>query len=167
MEFRSTNDIGYVHFQGDIISNVSSGGVQNSSHGIHLTGGSTGGVVQPCGDEANITLNLRPKGAAGVILGNSTNSTAAMLGIQKYRIDFTIADLSSGPAQTESTITVVGLTTNSALFFSPRSVISALYGYGVRCSTAAELKLNQYNVGPSSIGTAATTNSGILLELRF
>jgi CO/xanthine dehydrogenase Mo-binding subunit len=46
MEFRSTNDNGYIHRQGDIVTNVSSGGPINSSHGVHLTGGSTGGIVQ-------------------------------------------------------------------------------------------------------------------------
>ena len=46
MEFRSTNDQGYTHLKGDLVTNVSSGGVQNSSHGVHLTGGSTGGIVQ-------------------------------------------------------------------------------------------------------------------------
>ena len=73
MEFRSSNVQGYVHFQGDIISNVSSGGPQNSSHGVHLTGGSTGGVVTAAGDEANITLNLFGKGTGAVRLGNSSS----------------------------------------------------------------------------------------------
>ena len=77
MEFRSTNDIGYVHHQGDIISNVSSGGVQNSSHGVHLTGGSTGGIVQPAGDEANIALTVRAKAAGplGLTAGGALNIT--------------------------------------------------------------------------------------------
>lgn len=73
MEYRSTNDIGYVHFQGDLVSNVSSGGVINSSHGIQLTGGSTGGLVTAAGDEANVTLNVAAKGTANTRLGNSSS----------------------------------------------------------------------------------------------
>ena len=162
MERRSTNDIGYTHHQGDITAGV------GSSYGVRLSGGSTEGIVEAVGDDTNVNLRLRPQGTTGgLLLGSTANSTSAILGVQKYRIDFTIADLSSGPAQTESTITVAGLSTTAVLMFTPRSVTSALYAYGVKCSTAAELKLNQINTGPSSIGTAATTNSGILLEFRF
>lgn len=74
MEFRSTNDNGWVHFQGDLISNVSSGQAINSSHGVHLTGGSTGGIVQPAGDETNIALNVRGKGSGLVNLGTASQT---------------------------------------------------------------------------------------------
>lgn len=77
MEFRSTNDIGYSHYQGDIVTNVSSGGVINSSHGVHLTGGSTGGIVQAAGDETNIALTVRGKGAGPL---NLISSGALALG---------------------------------------------------------------------------------------
>ena len=70
MEFRSTND-SYSHIKGDLVTNVSSGGVQNSSHGVHLTGGSTGGIVQASGDETNIALTVRGKGAGPLTLGSS------------------------------------------------------------------------------------------------
>ena len=72
MEFRSTNDK-YTHFLGDVLTNVSSLGIQTSSHGVHLTGGSTGGLVTACGDEANVTLNLTGKGTGAVRLGNSSS----------------------------------------------------------------------------------------------
>lgn len=71
MEFRSANDVGYQHLQGDLVTNVSSGGVQNSSHGVQLTGGSTGGIVTAAGDETNIALNVRPKGSGPLNLGVS------------------------------------------------------------------------------------------------
>ena len=61
MEYRSTNANGYVHFQGDVVSNVSSGNAINSSHGVRLTGGSTGGIVESAGDETNIALRLGGK----------------------------------------------------------------------------------------------------------
>lgn len=71
MEFRSTNLNGFVHYQGDVISNVSSNG--GSSHGVHLLGGTTGGVVTAAGDEDNIALNVTGKGTGPTILGNSSS----------------------------------------------------------------------------------------------
>ena len=74
MEFRSTQSR-FVHFQGDVVSNVSSGGVENSSHGVQLTGGSTGGIVTAAGDETNIALNVIPKGSGPLVLGAAGNIT--------------------------------------------------------------------------------------------
>lgn len=79
MEFRSTNDQGYTHLKGDLVTNVSSGGVQNSSHGVHLTGGSTGGIVQPSGDEASIGLTIRSKGAGPLNIGHASSQGALNL----------------------------------------------------------------------------------------
>jgi hypothetical protein len=71
MEFRSTNLNGFVHYQGDVVTNVSSNG--GSSHGVHLTGGSTGGIVTAAGDEANIALNVGGKGTGPTRIGNSSS----------------------------------------------------------------------------------------------
>jgi hypothetical protein len=68
MIFRSSNTSGYTHFGGDVVSNV------ESSHGVQLTGGSTGGIVQPVGDDTDITLKLLGKGAGGVVIGNSSQA---------------------------------------------------------------------------------------------
>lgn len=72
MEFRSTNDA-YSHYQGDLISNVSEGGPQNSSHGVQLTGGTTGAIVTAAGDKTNIPINFAGKGTAAVRVGNSSS----------------------------------------------------------------------------------------------
>lgn len=69
MLFRSTNSK-FTHHQGDFLSNTDDG----SSHGVHLTGGSTGGIVQPCGDEDNIALTVRGKGTGPVRVGNSSQT---------------------------------------------------------------------------------------------
>lgn len=83
MLFRSTNNK-FTHFQGDVLTNT-----DDSSHGIHLSGGTTGGVIQPCGDETNIALTVRGKGAGALSLGGtstgavtigSSNSTVFMAG---------------------------------------------------------------------------------------
>lgn len=74
MEFRSTAD-SYVHFTGDVVSDV------GSSHGVHLTGGSTGGVVQPASDDASAALSVRAKGASGILaLGTSTGGPVTFNG---------------------------------------------------------------------------------------
>lgn len=86
MLFRSSNSK-FTHFQGDVLSNI-----DDSSHGVHLTGGSTGGIVQPCGDEDNIALTVRGKGTGGVTLGNSsqalvsTGITSTHINLQSSRI---------------------------------------------------------------------------------
>lgn len=86
MKFRSSNVAGFTHFGGDVTAQV------NSSHGVQLSGGSTGGIVQAVGDDANITLTLRGAGTGNVAIGNSSSlpqvfsnaavgSTAAVAGL--------------------------------------------------------------------------------------
>lgn len=167
MEFRSTNDQGYSHFKGDVISNVSSGGVQNSSHGVMLTGSNTGGVVTAAGDEQNIPINIRGKGTGGVIFGSTAQSTSAVQALQRYFIDYTVPTLSSNSASV-STVTVTGLTTNSILVLTPRlqnnSTVAGVY-IEPRCSTANELSLTFINGAVSSL--TGSTQSGYLLQVRF
>jgi hypothetical protein len=67
MEYRSTNAAGWTHHQGDLVSNVA------SSHGVRLTGGSTGGILEAAGDDTNISLVVRGKGAGAVVVGNSSS----------------------------------------------------------------------------------------------
>ena len=72
MYFRSSNVQGFVHFQGDVVSNV------ESSHGVHLTGGSTGAIVQPASDDASAAMSIRAKGPSGILtLGTSTGGGIA------------------------------------------------------------------------------------------
>src|SRR5688572_28546407 len=123
MEFRSTNVAGYVHYQGDVVSNVS-----GSSHGVHLRGGSTGGIVMPAGDEANIALNVVGKGTGAVNVVNSSSpvllagSSASVSALSVSLIQFTILALTtSGIAPVESTIAFAGMTTNAAYVVSRRA----------------------------------------------
>ena len=67
MNFPSTNTDGRNPAAGGIVSNV------ESSHGVLLDGGSTGGIVTAVGDDANISLNLRGKGTGAVRIGNSSS----------------------------------------------------------------------------------------------
>lgn len=67
MQFPTDSRFGS-HVTGDFFSNT------ESSHGVQLTGGSTGGVVQPAGDDANISISLVGKGTGGVKVGNSSQA---------------------------------------------------------------------------------------------
>lgn len=186
MERRSTNDR-FVHYLGDIVSNV------DSSHGVTLRGGSTGGIIETLADDTNAALTIRAKNAAPFTVGNSSNrvtvagstitmtstfvdmnstrtevgatSTTGIVLIQRYPIDFTPAALAAS-TNTQSTVTVVGLTTNSVLAFTPRTPgLSAQYAFRVQCSTADELRLTQQNIAASTIGTGESTASGWLLQI--
>lgn len=168
MEFRSTNP--GQHISNDLVTNV------GSSHGVQLSGGSTGGVVQACGDDANIDLTVKAKGTGHVIIGDSSNtytllmnpivgnaSTTALSFVQRYLIQFTPPALAAS-TQVSSTFTVTGLTTNSVLMFTPRTNLSGAYNIVPRCSTANELVLTFQNITASTIGTGESTNRGVLLQ---
>lgn len=75
MNFPSTNTDNANAALNDIVSNV------GSSHGVRLTGGSSGGIVEPVGDDANITLRVRGKGTGGVVLGNSSQAVTLAQGL--------------------------------------------------------------------------------------
>ena len=172
MRFRSSNSK-FTHFQGDVLSNV-----DDSSHGVQLSGGSTGGVVESCGDEDNVAIRLRGKGTGRTNIGNSSavtqigaagssQSTSGIALVQRYRVDFTVPALSSG-ASDISTVTVVGLTTNSILVLQARvQPNSTVVGVALdaRCSTADELVITYSNNSISSI--SGSTQSGYLLQIAF
>ena len=68
MERRSTNLLGYSHFQYDLTAHA------GSSHGVRLSGGSTGGIVEAVGDDTNVSLTIRGQGTGGITLGSSGQS---------------------------------------------------------------------------------------------
>lgn len=176
MEFRSTNVNGYVHFQGDVVSGVSSGG--GSSHGVHLTGGSTGGLVTASGDETNIALQVTGKGSGVLQLGSSLSavqigdSTSAVSGVFRYVVQYTSPAIEASSFTAHSTITVTGLTTNCGLLFTPRTDVWNAGSTLARaiivpfCSTAGELKLMFYNQTGATM-SAQSSGRGILTEFRF
>ena len=66
MEYRSST--GGQTISGDITAGV------GSSHGVQLSGGSTGGRVQACGDDANVALRLLAKGSGPILIGDSSQA---------------------------------------------------------------------------------------------
>ena len=93
MLFRSTNGK-FTHYGGDILSNT-----DDSSHGVHLTGGSTGGIVQPCGDEDNIALTVRAKGAGPLNLVSSGTFT-----LTSTQVDIVSTEIGVGSSGAQVTI---------------------------------------------------------------
>ena len=148
MLFRSTNSK-FTHFQGDVISNI-----DDSSHGVMLSGGSTGGVVESVGDETNIALTVRGKGAGGVAIGNSSQtvtfsgpfastgiasthinlnstkisiggSTAYLMTVRRVRVDFSVPTMAASAGAEVGDITVTGLTTNAVVTIAPRGALNS------------------------------------------
>jgi hypothetical protein len=76
MLYRSST--GGQHISGDITAGV------GSSHGVQMSGGSTGGIIQAVGDDASISLNILAKGAGGITIGSSlqTVTIAGGLGLR-------------------------------------------------------------------------------------
>ena len=64
MDRRSTSDQ-FTHWQGDVTAQV------GSSHGVRLSGGSTGGIVEAVGDDTNVSLLLRGQGTGIVTVGSA------------------------------------------------------------------------------------------------
>lgn len=147
MDRRSTGDR-FVHSGGDVVSNV------ESSHGVTLRGGSTGGIIEPIGDDTSISLTVRARNAGLLNLGTSTggavrvltgssvvitsthvniNSSRTVIGasttpiilVQRSRIDFTVPALSSNSADLSVEVAVTGLTTNALCFIQQRQVYNS------------------------------------------
>lgn len=102
MNFPSTNTDGRNPSAGGMVSNV------ESSHGVLLDGGSTGGIVTAVGDDANISLTVRGKGTGGVTIGNSSQTVTvgqglAIKGAFSTTFAYAFTALSSG-ATVESNI---------------------------------------------------------------
>ena len=175
MDRRSTS-AEYTHFGGDVTAQV------NSSHGVRLSGGSTGGIVAAVGDDTNVTLTLRGQGTGQVVIGSplastgitSTHinlqssrvsigssaagvSTAYLLRVWRERIDFTVPVMAVSAGAEVGDIAVTGLTTNAVITIAPRgplnsSVAGVLIGHAF-CSTAAQVHLTLLNAGTTISGS--------------
>ena len=177
MNYKSTNAEGrFVHFGGALVIGTEFGS------GIELNPNSSGTApnISPAGDETNKGLTIASKGTGTITLGSSANqpvtvtSTAftigsggAIAGITAYTVQFAPAVLAASTS-VQSTITVSGLATNSALFFTPLTPgLSMAYAFRVQCSTASELRFTQQNITGSTIGSGESTARGLLLEVRL
>ena len=171
MQYRDSS-IG-THFVRGVAANV------DSSHGVKLSEAfgagssvSTGGLVEPIGDDANISLRVRPVGSGLLILGStlaavqigsdSTLSTTALSAVQKYLIQYTEPSLSSGPASSFVTITVPNADTAANFVFNPVANNTGMGPIQVTCSTTGQVSV-LYASGNAAALTGNTNTARILM----
>ena len=171
MNFPSTNTDGRNPSLGGIVSNV------ESSHGVLLDGGSTGGRVTAIGDDANISLTVKGKGTGGVTIGDSSqavviagtslqvgsttlpNSTAAAVATIKAILtstfSFAVAAISSGQYATfELASTTCSAEPGDAVILADFSATTNVTVASIRLSTAATSRVT---VVLSNVGSTATS----------
>ena len=147
MLFRSTN-AKFVHFSGDIVSNV-----DDSSHGVKLSGGSTGGVVEAVGDETNIGLTVRPKGSGPLVLGSSggqvfiAGSTVPFLGYLRF---------------TDTAVATPNFATTNAMVMETTHVITGLSSQTAGTPHTAFILANPHNLSTDCVlvGTYISDTAG-------
>lgn len=166
MLFRSSNSK-FVHYQGDILSNV-----DDSSHGVHLTGGSTGGVIQPCGDEDNIALTVRGKGTGAVSLGNSSQavlvggSTSGLRGVVRVQsTTVVLADASTEVRMIDSTITVTGANSSALIVANEITTDTSLFLVDASCTAANEVVLSW--IKPHKLASTESTRTVRVVAFNF
>ena len=138
MNYRSTN--AGTHYSGELVAGV------GSSHGVQLTGGSTGGTVQAVGDDTDITLNLIGKGAGGVRLGSIAAGSTPIKGAFSSTNTWAAAAVSSGQ--------VVELTFASTTFdVNPGDLIGAIEIW----PTASTTPLTFLHYRMSTVATSRVT----------
>ena len=172
MDRRSTS-AEYTHFGGDVIAQV------NSSHGVRLSGGSTGGIVEAVGDDTNVSLTLRAQGTGTLILGSSgqpvqiggsTSVFRGMIAFQDTAVTLpSWTSTHSGISTVLTTHTITGITTGSIVFANLRddtgTLSVALAAVSVSRSTANEVHCQFVKTTTLAFtGTTATIN---FLAVRF
>jgi hypothetical protein len=140
-----------------IVSNV------GSSHGVRLDGGSTGGVVEAFGDDANISLTVRGKGTGAVTIGNSSQTVtlgqgSALKGFFSTTVAWTHAAISSGQFGEIVIASSVCDIEPGDLVWVAAGVVAPAANVGYRQSTAATSRLTIVLANPGS--TATSTLSG-------
>ena len=149
MERRSTNPLGYTHFQYDLTAHV------GSSHGVRLSGGSTGGIVEAVGDDTTVSLRLRGQGTGGVFLGASTSPITGYVIVTSTTV--VAADASTEVRAILSTMTAAGVTTNAVVAASERTSDTSLFLLTAVCSSADEITLSWLK--PHKLASTESTRS--------
>ncbi len=159
MEYRSSN--AGQHLSNDFVSNV------GSSHGVQLSGGSTGGIVQAVGDDASIALSLKAKGAGPVVIGDSSQSvqiagsTAPFVGFYRFT-DTAVATpnfATTNAMVMETTHVNANVSTGSYVFAQPQNTSTdCLLGYCYASkSTAGDVHCRWVKVSTLAVGASTAT----------
>lgn len=141
----------------------------DSSHGVKIEGGSTGGVIEAVGDDANVSLTIRGKGTGGVVIGNSSSpvtlgsaSGSAIRGAFSSTSTWSLAAVSSGQLG-ELTFASTTFDVNpgdliGAIEVWPTASTASLVFAHYRTSTAAASRVTVVLANVAS--TATSTTSG-------
>jgi hypothetical protein len=168
MQIRSTNTDGATHFGGSVVAG------HNSSHGVEIFGGSTGGSITPIGDDANISLTVRAKGTGVLAIGDSSNtvqfagSTSPFAGMVRV-VSTAVATPnfnSTGSMGLISTITIAGVNSSHLVLANPTNLSTGTLLTDVFAGSTAgsvNLKWNKY----STTTIAASTATIRFLIFRF
>lgn len=177
MNFPSTNTDGRNPAFGGIVSNV------GSSHGVLLDGGSTGGIVTAVGDDANISLRVRPKGSGTLFLGSTgsalvigsttvPNSTAATFasirGIFHSTFTWAHAAISSGQyGEITLASTTCSANPGDIVVLTDFAATTNVTVASVRLSTVATSRVTIVlaNVGSTATSTFSGTGSVAWFDL--
>lgn len=183
MNSRSSADR-FVHFGGEVVANV------ESSHGVVLSGGTTGGIVQSFGDDASIALRLLAKGAGRVIIGNSSNlllvnstfltmstgsqfqlgSTAPFAGhIRSHSSNLTTPAFSTDAMTDSTTFTLTGVNSSHMVLLNPVNLSTGIiYSHCFATSTADQVRMVFAKASTqSSLAVGASTFSANVVVFRF
>ena len=165
MEYRSSN--GGMHIGKDFVAGV------ESSHGVELAGGSTGGFIQSVGDDANISITLRGKGSGGVVIGSTAQTVTiaggtGFKGFQTSTFTLQFAAISSGQH------TIVSLSTATAavadgdlisLYAVVTPAEAVLGGFRVDSDASTRLNISVFNPGSTATSTGRVVGRVVWADL--
>ena len=172
MDRRSTS-AEYTHFGGDVTAQV------NSSHGVRLSGGSTGGIVEAVGDDTNVSLTIRAQGTGTIVIGSSgapmelagsTSPFRGMIWFQDTAVTLPgIASTTAGGSTNMTTHTITGITTGSVVFANLRSdtASTAIYLTGVEVSRSTANEVHCHIVKSNTAAYTGTTATITFIAFRF
>ena len=165
MDRRSTS-AEYTHFGGDVTAQV------NSSHGVRLSGGSTGGIVEAVGDDTNVSLRIRAQGAGNITLGNSSQavffggSTSPVAGVVRVQsTTVVVADASTEVRVIESTITVTGANSSALIVANEITTDTTLFLVDASCTAANEVVLTW--IKPHKVASTESTRTVRVASFNF
>ena len=147
MERRSTNPLGFSHFQYDVTAHV------GSSHGVRLSGGSTGGIIEAVGDDTNVSLTIRGQGTGAITIGSS--------GSQVFIGGSTVASYGVLRA-TDTGVATPNFATTNAMVMETTHVITGLSSQTAGTPHTAFILANPHNLSTDCVlvGTYISDTAG-------
>jgi hypothetical protein len=143
----------------------------DSSHGVKIEGGSTGGLIVPVGDDTDISISIQGKGAGGVFLGGSSSPFSGFL----MATDTAVATpnfATTNAMVMETTHTITGLPAATAGATSNAFVLAHAHNLSTDCalvgayvgSTAGQVHCRFAKVSTLTVGASTATISFLVVR---